>query len=130
LEAALRTDRALLATAIEESLRLTPPILFLARGCVRDTQIGGCPVGAGERVFAHADDFDVERNNADQHLTFGYGTHVCPGATLARAVARIGVAAVLDRFASGELRLEPGFVFEQVPTYFEHGPRRLPVERR
>jgi cytochrome P450 len=142
LEAALRADRALLATAIEESLRLTPPVLFMARGCVRDTQIGGCPVRAGERVvvgaasanrdervFAHADDFHVDRNNADQHLTFGYGTHVCPGATLARAVARIGVGAVLDRFASGELRLEPGFVFEQVPTYFEHGPRRLPVER-
>jgi cytochrome P450 len=142
LEAALHTDRALLATAIEESLRLTPPVLFMARGCVRDTQIGGCPVRAGERVvvgaasanrdervFADADDFHVDRNNADQHLTFGYGTHVCPGATLARAVARIGVAAVLDRFAIGELRLEPGFVFEQVPTYFEHGPRRLPVER-
>ena len=38
-------------------------------------------------------------------------------------------SAVLDRFAPGELRLEPGFVFEQVPTYFEHGPRRLPVVR-
>ena len=54
---------------------------------------------------------------------------MCPGATLARAVARIGVEAVLDHFAPGELQLEPGFVFEQVPTYFEHGPRRLPVVR-
>ena len=81
-------------------------------------------------MFEHADDFLVDRKNADQHVTFGYGTHVCPGATLARAVARIGVGAFLDRFAGGELRLEPGFVFEQVPTYFEHGPRRLPVERR
>jgi cytochrome P450 len=54
---------------------------------------------------------------------------VCPGATLARAVARIGIDTVLDHFAAGELQLEPGFVFEQVPTYFEHGPRRLPVVR-
>jgi cytochrome P450 len=143
LERALRADRVLLVTAIEESLRLTPPVLFLARGCVRDTEIGGCPVHAGERVvvgaasanrdervFEYADDFLVDRKNADQHVTFGYGAHVCPGATLARAVARIGVGAFLDRFAGGELRLEPGFVFEQVPTYFEHGPRRLPVERR
>ena len=38
-------------------------------------------------------------------------------------------SAVLDHFAPGELQLEPGFVFEQVPTYFEHGPRRLPVVR-
>ncbi len=142
LDAALRTDRALLTSAIEESLRLTPPVLFMARGCVRDTEIGGCPVHAGERVaigaasanrdervFDRPDEFDADRANADQHLTFGYGTHVCPGATLARAVARIGIGTVLDHFASGELQLEPGFVFEQVPTYFEHGPRRLPVVR-
>lgn len=142
VEAALRADRALLDVAIDESLRLAPPILFLARGCTRDTDIGGCPVHAGERVaigaasanrddrvFANPDEFDLDRDNADQHLTFGYGTHVCPGATLARAVARIGIGAVLDRFGPGELRLEPGFRFEQVPTYFEHGPRRLPVVR-
>ena len=69
-----RADRDLLTTAIEESLRLTPPLLFLARGCVRDTEIGGCPVHAGERVivgaasanrderhFADADEFVLDR---------------------------------------------------------------------
>ena len=142
LDARVRADRSLLTTAIEESLRLSPPLLFTARGCVRDTEIGGCPVHTGERVvvgaasanrdervFDLADEFRVDRPNADQHLTFGYGPHVCPGATLARAVARLGVGAVLDRFAPGELQLEPGFVFEHVPTFFEHGPRRLPVVR-
>ena len=141
-DAAVRADRTRLQTAIEESLRLTPPLLFLARGCVRDTEIGGCPVHAGERVaigtasanrdervFEHADEFHADRANADQHLTFGYGTHVCPGATLARAVARLGIEAVLDHFDAGSLSLEPGFAFEQVPTFFEHGPRRLPVVR-
>jgi len=142
LERAVRNDRSLVPLAIEESLRLAHPLLFVARGCVRDTEIGDCPVHAGERVvvgaasanrdervFDVADEFRLDRPNADQHLTFGYGPHVCPGATLARAVARIGVGAVLDRFDPGELRLEPGFVFEQVPTFFEHGPRRLPVTR-
>jgi cytochrome P450 len=141
-EAAVRADRSRLATAIEESLRLTPPMLFLARGCVRDTEIAGCPVHAGERVvvgaaaanrdervFDAADEFRLDRANADQHLTFGYGPHVCPGATLARTVARLGVEAVLDHFPPGSLQLEPGFVFEQVPTFFEHGPRRLGVVR-
>ncbi len=142
VETAIRADRALLATAIEESLRLTPPLLFLARGCVHETEIASCPVHAGERViigaasanrdervFEDADEFHLDRENADQHLTFGYGPHVCPGATLARAVARIGFEAVLDHFPPGALSLEPGFVFEQVPTFFEHGPRRLPVVR-
>jgi cytochrome P450 len=139
-ERGVRADRELVGVAIEESLRLSPPILFLARGCVAETAVDECPLHAGERViigtasanrdarvFDDADRFRLDRANADQHLTFGYGPHVCPGATLARIVARIGVEAFLDRFAPGAVRLAPGFVFEQVPTYFEHGPRRLPV---
>ena len=142
LDAALRADRSLCTTAIEESLRIAPPVLFLARGCTQETSVAGCPVHEGERVIIGAasanrdervfdtpDEFRVDRTNAEQHLTFGYGTHVCPGATLARIVARIGVEAYLDHFPAGSLRLAPGFVFEQVPTYFEHGPRRLPVVR-
>jgi cytochrome P450 len=140
LDARLRSDADALTVAIEESLRLTPPLLFLARGCKATTEIAGCPVDAGQRVIigtasANRDDrvfgnpaaFSVERTNADQHLTFGYGPHVCPGATLARAVARLGLRAFFDRFEPGEVHLEPDFTFEQVPTYFEHGPRHLPV---
>jgi cytochrome P450 len=118
-------------------------MLFIARGCTVDTEVAGCPVHKGERVlagvasanrderrFAHPDTFDLDRGNADQHLTFGYGPHVCPGATLARSVARIGVEAFLDRFSADDVRLVDGFVFEHVPTFFEHGPRRLPVAIR
>jgi cytochrome P450 len=142
LERALRADESLVVNAVEESLRLTPPMLFLARGCKRDTEVGGCPVHTGERIIVGAasanrdervfDDgatFLADRANADQHLTFGYGPHVCPGATLARAVARLGVEAFFDTFAAGSVVLDPEFVFEQVPTYFEYGPRRLPVRR-
>lgn len=140
LDARLRAEPEALTTAIEESLRLTPPLLFLARGCKAATEIAGCPVDAGQRViigtasanrddrvFANPDEFSLDRQNADQHLTFGYGPHVCPGATLARVVARLGVRAFFDRFAPGQVHLEPNFVFEQVPTFFEHGPRRLPI---
>jgi cytochrome P450 len=143
VDQAIRTDRARLSVAIEESLRLSPPILFLARGCVRETEIGGCPVREGERVivgaasanrderiFTDPDEFQLDRTNAEQHMTFGYGPHVCPGATLARVVARIGVETFLDAYPQGSIALEPGFTFEQVPTYFEHGPRRLPVRRQ
>jgi cytochrome P450 len=142
LERRVRAERTLIGTAIEESLRLSPPILFLARGCVAPIDVGKCPIEPGqrviigtasanrdERVFVEADNFDVERANADQHLTFGYGPHVCPGATLARVVARLAVEAFLDHFPAGTVELESGFEFEQVPTYFEHGPRRLPIVR-
>jgi cytochrome P450 len=141
-DAAIRADPSRLTVAIEESLRLQPPILFLARGCKADAEIAGCPVHTGERViigaasanrddrvFTDPDAFRLDRDNADAHLTFGYGAHVCPGATLARAVARIGVETFVDVFPAGTVQLEPDFTFEHVPTYFEHGPRRLPVAR-
>ncbi|HTK15601.1 MAG TPA: cytochrome P450 [Acidimicrobiia bacterium] len=141
VERALRDRDEALGRAIEESLRLAPPVLFMARGCVRDAEIGGCPIPAGtrvltgfasanrdERVFAEPDEFRVDRPNSEHHLTFGYGAHVCPGAALARTVARIGIRTFLDRFPRGAIRLAPGFEFENVPTYFERGPKRLPVE--
>ena len=140
LDAAARADDAVLARAIEESLRVSPPILFVARGCVRDTSVADVPLEPGTRVvvgigcanrdaavFADGEDFRFDRDNADQHLSFGYGPHVCPGATLARAVARIGARAFFDRYPAGSVSLAPGFRFENVSTFFEVGPRRLPV---
>jgi cytochrome P450 len=142
VEAAVRADAAAVDVAVEESLRVAPPVLFVARGCVRDTTVGECPVAAGdrviaglgsanrdERVFEAPDEFRVDRANADQHVTFGYGPHVCPGAALARTEARIAIRSLLDHFPPGALRLAPGFVYESVPTYFECGPRRLPIVR-
>ncbi len=140
LETRLRRDDTALNPAIEESLRLAPPILFVARGCVHATAIGGTEIGEGERVvvgtgsanrdervFDGGDAFDLDRPNADQHLTFGYGPHVCPGAALARVEARLALTAFFDHFVHGSVALEPGYEFENVSTFFEIGPRRLPV---
>jgi len=140
LEATLRRDRTALSGAIEESLRLSPPVLFVARGCPRGAEIGDIVIEPGERVivgsasanrdervFDDADTFRLDRANADAHITFGHGPHFCPGATLARAVARVGITAFLDRFAPGAVRLVDGYRFENVKTFFERGPRRLPV---
>ena len=142
VDRAVRSDPASLERAVEESLRYAPPIMFVARGCVKDTTIAGdVHVREGERVvvgtasanrdeqlFADPETFQVDRDNADQHLTFGYGPHVCPGAALARVEARIAVGAFLDRFPSGSIRLASDFEFVNVPTFFEIGPVSLPVE--
>lgn len=142
VEAAVRSGPAAIETAVEESLRFAPPIMFVARGCVHDTTIAGdTPVGVGERVvvgtasanrddqvFDDAETFRVDRQNAEKHLTFGYGPHVCPGAALARVEARIAVAAFLERFPPGSIRLVPDFEYVNVPTFFECGPAALPIE--
>ena len=140
LEDRLRADSDALPHAIEESLRLAPPVMFVPRGCRRDTAVGDATLHEGQRVvmgtacanrdesvFADPDTFDVDRDNSSEHLTFGYGPHFCPGAPLARTVARIGVSALFERFPAGTIRLPDGFVFENVPAFFETGPRRLPV---
>jgi cytochrome P450 len=141
IEAQLRRGPALIDGAIEESLRLRPPVMFMPRECLRDTEVGGCPVAAGARVivgsasanrdelvFADPDRFLLDRDNTADHLTFGYGPHVCPGAALARAVARIGITALLDRFPAGALRPAADYRYENVATFFECGPRTLLVE--
>jgi len=141
LQDRLRSDADALPRATEESLRLAPPVMFIPRGCQRDTDVDGTMLHAGQRVvmgtacanrdeavFDHGDDFDVDRPNTPDHLTFGYGPHFCPGAPLARAVARIAVTAFLRRFPKGTIRLADGFEFENVPAFFETGPARLTVE--
>jgi cytochrome P450 len=74
LEDRLRSDQGALPTAIEESLRLAPPVMFVPRGCLRDTDVDGTTLEAGQRVvmgtacanrdetvFDHGDDFDIAR---------------------------------------------------------------------
>jgi cytochrome P450 len=140
LEARLRSDPGALTTAIDESLRLAPPVMFVPRGCRRDTEVDGTTVEEGQRVvmgtacanrdeavFDRGDEFDVERANASDHLTFGHGPHVCPGAVMARNVARIAVTAFLDRFPAGTVGLADGYELENVASFFETGPRTLIV---
>ena len=141
LEDRLRADQQSLPRAIEESLRIAPPVMLIPRSCTRDAEVAGTAVHQGQRVvigaacanrdetvFADGDRFDIDRDNLSDHLTFGYGAHFCPGAPLARAVARIGVNAFLDHFPPGTVRLTDGFVYENVPAFFETGPKRLPIE--
>jgi cytochrome P450 len=140
LEDRLRSDPQAVPLAIEESLRIAPPIMFIPRGCTRDTEVDGTVVHAGQRVvigtgcanrdeavFDRGGDFDIDRANLTDHLTFGYAAHFCPGAPLARAVARIGVIAFLDHFCPRTVRLTDGFVYENVPAFFETGPQRVTV---
>jgi cytochrome P450 len=50
-----------------------------------------------DRVYANADEIDLDRRNLKQHLAFGVGTHYCLGAPLARRELFLGFKALLDR---------------------------------
>ena len=76
--------------------------------------------------FEDPDEFRIDRPNPRDHLAFGVGPHVCPGATLARMEVRI----VLEEVAAavGAIRLIPDRrpAFNQV--FFARGLRSLWVE--
>ncbi len=138
LYARLRADRSLVAAAVEESLRHDSPVQILARSCTEATSVAGveipggqrCVVGVAsanrdERYYDDPSAFSVDRPDPRDHVAFGTGPHVCPGASLARLEAQVGVEAVLDRVA--ELRLAPGATIEPNPVFWALGPRTLPV---
>jgi cytochrome P450 len=117
LEAA-RSDDAALAGAIEESLRWEPAVQTCTRYAVRETEVRGvrieagdivqCMIGGANRDPAHfeaPDTFDIRRSNSADHLSFGFGRHYCLGAALARLEARLVIRSLLDRWP--HVRLDP-----------------------
>ncbi len=113
--ALLRSDPALLPTAIEEMLRWTSPSPSKRRTATRDAALGGCAIAAGQKVlvwegsanrdssvFTEPDVFDVRRK-PNPHLGFGQGIHYCLGANLARLELRVLFEELLARFATVEV---------------------------
>jgi cytochrome P450 len=112
----LRGDRSLVPPAVEEMLRWTSPVVSFMRTATRDIELAGRAIGEGDPVLMlyasanrdelqfgpTADRFDIGRN-PNQHVAFGFGTHFCIGATLARIEARVLLEELLDRFETVEL---------------------------
>jgi cytochrome P450 len=134
---AIREDPALVANAVEESLRLEPAAARVDRYATADVEIGGVTIRRGDLVivsltaanrdpiaFPDPDRFDVHRVDARLHVTFAQGPHACIGLHLARLESRVALDAALDgwpdlRLADGATR-PSGLVFRK--------PRSLPVE--
>ncbi len=84
--------------------------------------------GSGNRdesKFPHPDDVDIDRPKARDHLAFGTGLHVCPGAPLARAEIRIAIEALLQ--AAPTLRLADDFRPRYIASCLFRGLEELPV---
>jgi cytochrome P450 len=116
--AALRKDRSLLPNAIEEALRFDGPVIEQARWTAQETEVAGVRMPAGSIVhvmagaanrdpakFPDPDQFDILRPNANRHLSFSAGPHICIGQHLARVEMTRAINAILDRLPN--LRLDP-----------------------
>jgi cytochrome P450 len=129
-------DRGLLANAIEEVLRVESPSPVQARYVTRDVEHYGRVVPEGSvmllltasanrdgRKFPEGDRFDIHRR-IDHHLAFGYGSHFCLGAALARLEGRVALDEVLERFPSWEVDWDNAV---QARTSTVRGWESLPV---
>lgn len=118
--ARLRREPRLMDNAVEEFLRIAPPLDLTFRRLAEDYAIGDITIPAGAGLilglaaanrdpaeFAEPDRLDIGRGNAVRHLAFAGGPHVCLGATLARYEGRIAIRAFLDRYPRLRLARQP-----------------------
>jgi cytochrome P450 len=132
-------DPALIPNAIEELLRFEPPAPHVARYVARDVEHYGTTVAEGsvmlflvgaanrdDRRYGNGDEFDIHRT-VGQHLTFGFGTHFCLGAALARLEGRVALEEVLVRFPEWDVDLASA---KLSPTSTVRGWETLPVVTR
>lgn len=113
---AVRADRSLVDAAIHESLRIEQPLAYIGRVTTEDTSVAdvqipqGCPVHAvvgaanhDPEVFSEPERFDIDRPNADRHLSFGFGIHRCLGVHVATGELRVLLDRTLDLLHDLEL---------------------------
>ena len=134
--ALVRADPALLAGAVDEALRLIPPVAFMERWTRAPVRIGEVAMGAGEfvgvsviaanrdpAVFADPLRFDPP-GNARHALSFSFGEHHCLGAHLARieTVAAVGqLLRALPDVALAAVDEPAGFAFRGRSGCDSHG---------
>lgn len=137
--AELKADLGKARDVVEETLRYWGPVDFLSRRIAKeDLELGGRQIPKGEPLmvclaaanrdparFENPDEFDISRPDADRHVSFGKGIHLCVGAPLARLEGQIAFETLFRRYP--ELRL--GVPVEEVRwgKSFLRGFARLPV---
>jgi cytochrome P450 len=100
----VRRDPSLIPDLVEETLRWDSPIKLVHRIATRDVQVGEHTIKEGSVVLlmigsanrdddfaADAEEFDLDRTDGGKHLAFIQGVHMCVGANLARAEARMAL---------------------------------------
>lgn len=123
----------------EEGLRFTTAIRLDFRIATRDVEIAGVTIPEGSRVvlslesanrdeqlWEDPDSFRLDRGEDHRHLAFGYGAHLCLGASLARSEIEAVLLAMTRRYP--ELALDASFVERRVPSIVLNGLERLDLE--
>lgn len=134
----VRADPSLVRNLVEEVLRTESPTAGLWRVVKRDTELGGVPVKGGTMLmlrfaaanrdpekFENPDRFDVARKNANAHLAFGRGIHMCVGNMLSRKELAVAFDELLKRLDRIEIANEAAMTYP--PNMLLRGLSALPI---
>jgi len=133
----LTNDLSLIPNMISEIIRWQTPLAHMRRTALADTELRGQQIRKGDRVvmwyvsgnrdesvFPEGDRFLIDRANARQHVSFGYGIHRCMGNRLAEMQLRILWEEIMQRFRRVEVTGSP----VRVRSNFVKGYTDLPVK--
>jgi 4-methoxybenzoate monooxygenase (O-demethylating) len=115
----LRDNPALARNAFEEAVRFESPVQTFFRTTTREVELGGAPIGEGEKVLMFLgaanrdprrwdtpDSYDINRRTSG-HVGFGSGIHMCVGQLVARLEGEVMLQALARRVAKIEIAGEP-----------------------
>lgn len=136
---AIRKDPSLITNALEEVLRFDSPQTSWRRVALVDTNLGGIDIPAGTQIFLSIgaanheagefeapSTFDIYRENARKHISFGHGIHFCIGARLARLEGQIALETLAETIPSLRLSADQELRWSANMTF--RGPAELFVE--
>jgi len=131
-------DREFVENACEEIIRWVTPFHNMFRTATRDVEMHGKVIKAGQMVglqypaanrdprhFKDPYKFDITRDFTTKHISFGYGSHFCLGASLARMELRVALEEFVSRIKN--LRLDPAHPPVWVSSSFVRGPKSTRV---
>jgi cytochrome P450 len=132
----LRDNPALIPGMVPEIIRWQSPIVHMRRTALVDTQLGGKPIKAGDKVVMwyisgnrdedsidEPNEFIIDRVRPRHHLSFGFGVHRCVGNRLAEMQLIILWEEIMKRFPRIDLVEEP----KRIYSNFIHGITEMKV---
>ena len=116
-------DPGLIPNMVSEIIRWQTPLAYMRRVAKEDVELNGKTIKKGDKVVMwyvsgnrderkidQPDQFIIDRKNARNHLSFGFGVHRCMGNRLAEMQLRILWEELLKRFDNIEVLDEPKYV--------------------
>ncbi|MBT3868481.1 MAG: cytochrome P450 [Gammaproteobacteria bacterium] len=132
----LRDDAALIPNMVSEMIRWQTPVIHMRRTALKDFDLNGKDIKKGDKVimwylsgnrdesvFPDADRLIIDRQNARQHVSFGFGVHRCMGNRLAEMQLRVLWEEIQNRFRKVEIVGE----IKRLPNNFIRGISDVPV---